>query len=90
LLGRLPECDAHTPQSFQQWYETLLWELTQERTDPRRNRINPRVIKQKMSKYTSRGHTLRFFERLKTQCEQRIECRLVVGMRPGQTVRDGR
>jgi len=43
-----------------------------------------------MRDYTSRGHTLRFFERLKTQCEQRIECRLVVGMRPGQTVRDGR
>ena len=35
LLCRLPECDAHTPQSFQQWYEALLWELTQERTDPR-------------------------------------------------------
>ena len=29
----------------------LLWEMSQERTEPRRNRINPRVIKQKMSKW---------------------------------------
>ncbi len=36
---------------FRQWYEWLLWELSQERTEPRRNRINPRVIKQKVSKW---------------------------------------
>ena len=35
------------PTSVQEWYETLLWEMSNERTDPRRNRINPRVIKQK-------------------------------------------
>lgn len=51
LQCRLPECDARTPQSFQQWCETLLWELSHERTEPRRNRINPRVIKRKMSKW---------------------------------------
>jgi hypothetical protein len=51
LICRLPECDASTPQHFQAWCETLLWELSQERTDPRRNRVNPRVIKQKMSKW---------------------------------------
>jgi hypothetical protein len=51
LQCRLPECDARTPQSFQQWCESLLWELGQERTAPRRNRINPRVIKRKMSKW---------------------------------------
>jgi len=51
LICRLPECDASTPQSFAAWCETLLWELSQERTEPRRNRINPRVIKQKMSKW---------------------------------------
>lgn len=51
LQCRLPECDSRTPQSFQQWCISLLWELGQERTAPRRNRINPRVIKQKISKW---------------------------------------
>jgi hypothetical protein len=51
LQCRLPECDARTPHSFQQWCETLLWELARERIEPRRNRINPRVIKRKMSKW---------------------------------------
>jgi hypothetical protein len=51
LQCRLPECDTRTEQSFREWCESLLWELGQERTEPRRNRINPRVIKQKMSKW---------------------------------------
>ncbi len=51
LQCRLPECDTHTEQSFQEWCESLLWELGQERISPRRNRINPRVIKQKVSKW---------------------------------------
>ena len=33
------------------WYQALLWEMQNERTDDRRNRINPRVIKRKMSKW---------------------------------------
>jgi len=51
LQCRLPECDAREPQSFQRWCEWLLWEIGQERIEPRRNRVNPRVIKQKMSKW---------------------------------------
>ncbi len=51
LKCRLSECDTRTPQTFQAWYEGLLWELQQEKTEPRRNRVNPRVIKQKMSKW---------------------------------------
>jgi hypothetical protein len=51
LQCRLPECDSRTRQSFTAWCESLLWELGQEQTEPRRNRINPRVIKQKMSKW---------------------------------------
>src|SRR4051794_33290922 len=51
LKCRLPECNSSTPQTFEAWYEGLLWEMQQERTDPRRNRINPRVIKRKMSKW---------------------------------------
>ena len=51
LKCRLPECDARSPTSFTAWYQALLWEMSEERTEPRRNRINPRVIKQKMSKW---------------------------------------
>jgi Insertion element 4 transposase N-terminal/Transposase DDE domain len=51
LKCRLPECDAKTPAMFEAWYRGLLWEIQDERTDPRRNRINPRVIKRKVSKW---------------------------------------
>jgi hypothetical protein len=53
LKCRLPECNSSTPEGLKQWYRGLLWELQMERTDDavRRNRINPRVIKRKMSKW---------------------------------------
>jgi len=53
LKCRLPECNSSTPQTFEEWYRGLLWEIQGERTDDevRRNRINPRVIKRKMSKW---------------------------------------
>lgn len=51
LKCRLPECQSSTAESFEAWYRGLLWEMQHERTDPRRNRINPRVIKRKMSKW---------------------------------------
>jgi hypothetical protein len=51
LRCRLPECDGHSARSWAQWYAALLWELGQERTPPRRNRVNPRVVKRKMSKF---------------------------------------
>ena len=49
LKCRLPECDATTPAKLEAWYRRLLWEMQDERTDPRRNRINPRVIKKPAS-----------------------------------------
>jgi Insertion element 4 transposase N-terminal/Transposase DDE domain len=51
LKCRLPECDAKEPVAFQRWYQGLLWEMQEERTDPRRNRINPRVIKKQVSNW---------------------------------------
>lgn len=53
LKCRLPECTSSTPAAFERWYRGLLWEMHLERTDDvvRRNRINPRVIKRKMSKF---------------------------------------
>ena len=54
LQARLPECDSSAPASLAQWYRALLAELAQERTEPRRNRVNPRVVKRKMSKFAKK------------------------------------
>ncbi len=53
LKCRLPECTARTRADLQVWYEVLMWEMCRERTDDavRRNRLNPRVVRQKMSKF---------------------------------------
>ncbi len=51
LQARLPECDSSTPTRLEQWYRLLLEEMAHERIEPRRNRVNPRVIKRKMSKW---------------------------------------
>ncbi len=53
LKCRLPECNSSTPEALEQWYRGVLWEMQMKRTDDevRRNRINPRVIKRKMSKW---------------------------------------
>jgi hypothetical protein len=51
LRCRLPECDSRTPGTWAEWYEALLGEMGQERTEPRRDRVNPRVVKRKMSKF---------------------------------------
>ena len=51
LKTRLPECDPNDKRKFHEWYTTLLWEIGCEQIPPRRNRINPRVIKRKMSRW---------------------------------------
>jgi hypothetical protein len=51
LRARLPEFAALRPGGRKDWYQAFLRELAAERTEPRRNRINPRVIKVKMSKF---------------------------------------
>src|SRR5260370_21388487 len=50
LRCRLPEC-PRSRQGRKRWYEHLLAEVGEEILDQRRNRINPRVIKQKMSNW---------------------------------------
>jgi hypothetical protein len=54
LKARLPECDSSNSQRLDEWYELLLAELAQERIEPRRNRINPRVVKRKISKFAKK------------------------------------
>jgi len=51
LECRMPECDSRSPQSLETWYVALLDEMSHERTDPRRNRVNPRVIKRQVKKW---------------------------------------
>jgi hypothetical protein len=50
LRCRLPECPPG-PRGCQRWYRRLIQEVAEEIIPPRRNRINPRVIKRKMSKW---------------------------------------
>ena len=50
LQTRLPECPTGTPARLRPWLAGLLWEMSQEVIEPRQNRINPRVVKVKMSK----------------------------------------
>lgn len=48
---RLPEAAGRSRRGLRAWYEGLLWEMGQEVLPPRANRINPRVVKRKMSKF---------------------------------------
>jgi hypothetical protein len=50
LRCRLPECPA-TPPARQRWWRNLLEEIAEETIPERRDRINPRVIKRKMSNW---------------------------------------
>lgn len=50
LRCRLPECPK-SRKGLRRWYEDLLAEIAEEVLPERRNRINPRVIKRKMSNW---------------------------------------
>jgi hypothetical protein len=50
LRCRLGEC-PRTSRGQRRWWSNLLEEISEEIIPPRRNRINPRVIKRKMSKW---------------------------------------
>ena len=55
LQIRLPECHSRQPVSYEKWSANLMAEMLDEKTEPRRNRVNPRVIKRKMSKWNKKG-----------------------------------
>ena len=50
LRARLPEV-ARSRQLIDDWYDCLVEEISLEVLEPRRNRINPRVIKRPQSKW---------------------------------------
>jgi Insertion element 4 transposase N-terminal/Transposase DDE domain len=72
LKCRLPECDSRTRQTFAQWCAGLLWEMQQEILEPRRNRVNPRVIKRKMSKWMKKRPVHRNIPPLKKRFAETI------------------
>lgn len=53
LRCRLPEA-PRSPRGLQCWYDDLLTEIAEERLPPRRNRVNPRVSKRKMSNWAKK------------------------------------
>jgi hypothetical protein len=50
---RLPEV-PRSSRGLKRWYDELLAEVAEERLEPRRNRVNPRVIKRKMSNWAKK------------------------------------
>jgi hypothetical protein len=50
LRCRLPQCPK-SAQGLKRWYQNLLAEIATEKLPERRDRINPRVIKRKMSRW---------------------------------------
>lgn len=69
LKCRLPECDS---KEIDRWAAGLLWEMGQETIEPRRHRINPRVIKRKMSKWPKKRAQHRHQPRLKKRFEETV------------------
>lgn len=70
LQCRLPEAAGLSPAQLRAWHDALLRELAQERTDPRRNRINPRVVKRHRSKFPKKRPEHRHLPPLKKTFEQ--------------------
>jgi len=54
LRARLPECSSSHAADITAWYENLLQEIATETIEPRRNRINPRVLKRARSKWPTK------------------------------------
>jgi hypothetical protein len=54
LKCRLPECMVTGETSLEAWLDAVLAEMVQECLPPRRNRVNPRVIKRKLSKWAKK------------------------------------
>jgi len=54
LRCRLPECASCQPAALALWYRRLLWEISGQTIEPRRPRINPRVVKHQVSNYAKK------------------------------------
>ena len=72
LKTRLPECNARTASSLVAWFQAVVWEMSCETIPLRRNRINPRVIKRKMSRWNKCRPEHRKQQPLKKTFEQTV------------------
>jgi hypothetical protein len=71
LRARLPEA-PRSDRLIGQWYELLLEEISLEVLGPRRNRINPRVIKRPQSKWAKKRQKHRNLPPLKHKFDESI------------------
>jgi hypothetical protein len=71
LRCRLPEC-PRTCRGLARWYTNLLGEVAEERLAPRRDRVNPRVIKRKMSNWAKKREKHRSFPQPTKEFRQSI------------------
>ena len=74
LRCRLPECPP-SQRGCRRWYHRLVQEMAEEVIEPRRHRVNPRVIKRKMSKWPKK----RPLHRLSPQPTKPFEQAIVMG-----------
>lgn len=72
LRLRLPECPAESASGFAAWLDRLLAEMAAERLPLRRNRIHPRVVKRKMSKFGKKRRDHRPIPPLKKQFAETV------------------
>lgn len=73
IKARLPEFTPNEDvDRLEQWFAALIWELGSEIITPRRNRINPRVIKRKMSKWNKKRNIHRNIKPLNKSFNQAI------------------
>jgi len=72
LKTRLSECHGNSDWSLDAWYEAVIWELSCKRQPIRRNRINPRVTKRKMSRWGKCRPSHRGRKRLKKPFENTV------------------
>ena len=69
-LPQVPQNQSH--QDREAWYRELVQEVAEEVLSPRRHRINPRVIKVKMSKWPKKRPVHRAFPQPSKPFEQAI------------------
>jgi hypothetical protein len=72
LRCRMMECPKSVS-GLRAWYDDLLEEIAQERLDRRRDRVNPRVIKRKMSKWPKKRPCHKQYPQPKKTFRQSIE-----------------
>lgn len=60
LRCRLPEC-PRSARGLDRWFDDLIQEVAEERLPPRRDRVNPRVVKIKLSKWPKKRDKHRDF-----------------------------